>query len=48
MRVLGDVVSEQAGMKLCAEWMKPLAPEVPVEFIAAAEPFRRPGDPVLG
>ena len=40
--VLGHVVSEQAGMKYCAEWLKPLIPEVPVEFIAAAEPFWRP------
>jgi putative NIF3 family GTP cyclohydrolase 1 type 2 len=43
--VPGHVVSEQSGVKLCAEWLKPLVPEVPVEFIAAAEPFRRPGDP---
>lgn len=26
--VLGHVVSEQAGMKLCAEWLRPLVPEV--------------------
>lgn len=37
--VVGHVLSEQAGMKLCAEWLKPLVPEVPIEFIAAAEPF---------
>jgi putative NIF3 family GTP cyclohydrolase 1 type 2 len=42
MIVLGHVVSEQAGMKYCADWLKPLVPEVPVEFIAAAEPFWRP------
>ena len=40
--VLGHIVSEQAGMKYCAEWLKPLVPEVPVEFVAAAEPFWRP------
>ncbi|MBZ5620422.1 MAG: Nif3-like dinuclear metal center hexameric protein [Acidobacteriia bacterium] len=40
--LLGHVVSEQAGMKYCAEWLKPLIPEVPVEFIPAAEPFWRP------
>jgi putative NIF3 family GTP cyclohydrolase 1 type 2 len=40
--VLGHVVSEQAGMKYCAEWLKPLVAEVPIEFIAAAEPFWRP------
>lgn len=42
--VVGHVASEQAGMKLCAEWLRPLVPEVPIEFIAAAEPFWRPGN----
>jgi putative NIF3 family GTP cyclohydrolase 1 type 2 len=37
--VLNHVVSEQAGMKYCAEWLAPIVPEVPVEFIAAQEPF---------
>ena len=45
MIVVGHVVSEQAGMKVCAEWLKPLVPEVPVEFIAASEPFWRPDKP---
>lgn len=40
--VLGHVVSEQAGMKYCAEWLKGFIPEVPIEFIPAAEPFWRP------
>lgn len=40
--LLGHVVSEQAGMKYCAEWLKPLIPEVPIEFIPAAEPFWTP------
>lgn len=40
--VIGHVASEQAGMKHCAEWLKPHIPEVPVEFIASAEPFWRP------
>jgi hypothetical protein len=26
-------------MKYCADWLKPLVPEVPVEFMASAEPF---------
>ncbi len=43
--VLGHVVSEQAGMKLCAEWLRPLVPEVPMEFIAASEPFWSPLSP---
>jgi putative NIF3 family GTP cyclohydrolase 1 type 2 len=37
--VLNHVVSEQAGMKYCAEWLAPIVPEVPVGFIAAQEPF---------
>src|SRR3954452_22973570 len=43
--VVGHVVSEQAGMKLCAEWLKPFIPEVPIEFIAAAERFWNPDKP---
>ncbi len=44
--VLGHVVSEQAGMKYCADWLKGFVTEVPIEFIAAAEPFWRPDKPV--
>jgi putative NIF3 family GTP cyclohydrolase 1 type 2 len=40
--VLGHVVSEQAGMKYCAEWLKTFVSDVPVEFVAAAEPFWSP------
>jgi putative NIF3 family GTP cyclohydrolase 1 type 2 len=40
--VLGHVVSEQAGMKSCAEWLKTFITDVPIEFIAAAEPFWNP------
>jgi putative NIF3 family GTP cyclohydrolase 1 type 2 len=40
--LLGHVVSEQAGMKYCAEWLKGFITEVPVEFVPAAEPFWRP------
>jgi putative NIF3 family GTP cyclohydrolase 1 type 2 len=42
---LGHVVSEQAGMKFCAEWLREFVKEVPIEFIAAAEPFWRPDRP---
>ena len=45
--VLGHVVSEQAGMKYCAEWLKGFITEVPIEFIAAVEPFWRPDKPIL-
>jgi putative NIF3 family GTP cyclohydrolase 1 type 2 len=44
--VLGHVVSEQAGMKYCAEWLKPVIPEIPIEFVAAGEPFWSPDHPV--
>jgi putative NIF3 family GTP cyclohydrolase 1 type 2 len=44
--VLGHVVSEQSGMKLCAEWLKGFIKEVPIEFIAAPEPFWSPGNPM--
>jgi putative NIF3 family GTP cyclohydrolase 1 type 2 len=40
--VLGHVVSEQAGMKYCAEWLKTFITDVPIEFIAADEPFWQP------
>jgi putative NIF3 family GTP cyclohydrolase 1 type 2 len=43
--ILGHLVSEQAGMKYCAEWLRGFVPEVPVEFLAADEPFWRPGRP---
>jgi len=44
--VIGHVLSEQSGMKYCAEWLKTLIPEVPVQFIAAPEPFWNPNSPV--
>jgi putative NIF3 family GTP cyclohydrolase 1 type 2 len=37
--LLGHVASEQAGMKYCVEWLKPFIPEVPIELVAATEPF---------
>src|SRR5882762_3738654 len=33
--ILGHVVSEQAGMKYCADWLKPFFPEFPIEFVPA-------------
>jgi putative NIF3 family GTP cyclohydrolase 1 type 2 len=44
--IVGHVVSEQSGMKYCAEWLKPLVPEVPVEFIPAPEPYWNPDNPI--
>jgi putative NIF3 family GTP cyclohydrolase 1 type 2 len=37
--VLGHVVSEQWGMKSCAEWLKGFVPEVPVSFVPLIEPY---------
>ena len=31
--VMGHVVSEQSGMKYCAEWIATFVNEVPVEFV---------------
>ncbi len=44
--LLGHVVSEQAGMLYCADWLRSFVPEVPIEFIATREPFWFPGHPV--
>lgn len=41
--VLGHIASEQEGMRNCAEWLRGFVTEVPVEFIASAEPFQRRG-----
>jgi putative NIF3 family GTP cyclohydrolase 1 type 2 len=44
--VLGHVVSEQAGMKYCAEWLRGFVSEVPIDFVPASEPFWAPEHPV--
>jgi putative NIF3 family GTP cyclohydrolase 1 type 2 len=44
--ILGHVVSEQAGMKYCAEWLRGFISEVPIDFVPAAEPFWAPDHPV--
>ena len=44
--VVGHVLSEQGGMILCADWLKTFIPEVPIQFIAAAEPFWNPDHPL--
>jgi len=43
--ILGHVMSEQAGMKYCSEWLKSFVTEVPVEFISAPEPYWSPDNP---
>jgi hypothetical protein len=39
---LGRVVSEAPSMRVCADWLKTIAPEVPVKFISAGDPYWRP------
>ena len=44
--VVGHVLSEQGGMILCADWLRGFVSEVPVEFVAASEPFWIAGESV--
>jgi putative NIF3 family GTP cyclohydrolase 1 type 2 len=37
--VIGHVPSEQAGMEECTRWLKGFVKSVPVEFVAAKQPF---------
>jgi putative NIF3 family GTP cyclohydrolase 1 type 2 len=46
--VVGHVLSEQGGMMLCADWLRGFVTEVPVEFVAAREPFWSPDHPAAG
>jgi putative NIF3 family GTP cyclohydrolase 1 type 2 len=45
--VVGHVLSEQGGMILCADWLKGFIKEVPIEFVAAPEPFWIAGEPPM-
>lgn len=40
--LLGRIVSEEPGMKLCAEWIKTIVPELPATWIANGDPYWRP------
>jgi putative NIF3 family GTP cyclohydrolase 1 type 2 len=40
--LLGHAISEEAGMEYCAQWLKGVFPEMPIEFIKAGEPFETP------
>ena len=40
--ILGHTVSEESGMRYCAEWLKSFLPGIPIEFIPAGEPFWTP------
>jgi len=43
--VMGHIPSEQGGMVNCATWLKGFINEVPIRFVAAAEPFWSPSAP---
>jgi putative NIF3 family GTP cyclohydrolase 1 type 2 len=36
---IGHAISEDPGMKLCADWLKTFISEVPIEWVPAGEPF---------
>jgi putative NIF3 family GTP cyclohydrolase 1 type 2 len=38
---IGHAISEDPGMKACADWLKAFITEVPVEWIPAGEPFAK-------
>ena len=38
----GRVVSEEPGMRVCAEWLKSVVKEVPAMWIGAGDPYWRP------
>jgi putative NIF3 family GTP cyclohydrolase 1 type 2 len=40
--LIGHWVSEDQGMRVCAEWLQSFVTEVPIEWIPAGDPFWRP------
>jgi hypothetical protein len=40
--LIGRVLSEDPGMRVCADWLKTIAPGVPVRHIAVGDPYWRP------
>jgi putative NIF3 family GTP cyclohydrolase 1 type 2 len=40
--VIGHIPSEQAGMEECTRWLKTFVKDVPVQFVAAKQPFWLP------
>ena len=39
MITIGHAISEDPGMKLCADWLKTFVTDMPVAWIPAGEPF---------
>ena len=42
LTLVGRIVSEDPGMKVCAQWLKTVVPEVPSTWISAGDPYWRP------
>lgn len=40
--LVGRSLSENAGMQVCADWLRRIVPEVPVRWLAAGDPYWRP------
>jgi len=40
--LIGRSLSEEAGMKMCADWLRPIVPEAPVRWLPAGDPYWRP------
>jgi putative NIF3 family GTP cyclohydrolase 1 type 2 len=40
--LLGRTLSEEPGMKVCAQWLEQIVPDAPVRWMPAGDPFWRP------
>jgi putative NIF3 family GTP cyclohydrolase 1 type 2 len=40
--LVGRIVSEEPGMRVCADWLRMLIPETPVRHVAGGDPYWRP------
>ena len=40
--LVGRSLSEDAGMKVCADWLRTMVPEAPVRWLPAGDPYWRP------
>jgi putative NIF3 family GTP cyclohydrolase 1 type 2 len=40
--LIGRTLSEDPGMKVCAQWLETVVPEAPVRWLAAGDPYWRP------
>ena len=40
--LIGRSLSEDAGMKMCADWLRPIVREAPVRWLPAGDPYWRP------